>query len=164
MVMRADLSGNPFFRDFLLQVRETVLGALAHQDYPFPLLVDKLQVERDSSRSPIFQTYFRLQKFQESQGWQNVFLSSKKTLMNWGGLEVEPFALDQQEGLYDLDLEMFEEDSHLLGFLKYNTDLFDGSTIERMVGHLENLLSEIVENPSQKVSELPILSLSLIHI
>ena len=163
MVMRADLSGNPFFRDFLLQVRETVLGALAHQDYPFPLLVDKLQVERDSSRSPIFQTYFILQKFQESQGWQNVFLSSKKTLMNWGGLEVEPFALDQQEGLYDLDLEMFEEDSHLLGFLKYNTDLFDGSTIERMVGHLENLLSEIVENPSQKVSELPILSAAERH-
>ena len=58
---------------------------------------------------------------------------------------------------------MFEEDSHLLGFLKYNTDLFDGSTIERMVGHLENLLSEIVENPSQKVSELPILSAAERH-
>jgi len=163
VVMRADLSGNPVFIDFLSQVRQTVLGALAHQDYPFPLLVDKLQVERDSSRSPIFQTYFILHKFQESQGWQNVFFSSKKTLMNWGGFEVEPFAFDQQEGVYDLDLEIFEENSYLFGFLKYNTDLFDGSTIERMVAHFENLLSGIVENPSQKVSELPILSAAERH-
>ncbi|WP_237395560.1 condensation domain-containing protein, partial [Okeania sp. KiyG1] len=158
VVMRADFSGNPIFRDFLSQVRQTVLGSLAHQDYPFGLLVEKLQVERDSSRSPIFQACFVLQKFLESQDLQKLLFSSKKTLMNWGGLEVEPFVLDQYESQYDLFLEMLEEDSCLLGLLKYNADLFDEQTIARMAGHFENLLEGIVNDPQQRVTALPLMT------
>ena len=62
VVMRADFSGNLSFRDFLSQVRQTVRGAIAHQDYPFTLLVEKLQVGSDSSRAPLFQAGFVLQK------------------------------------------------------------------------------------------------------
>ncbi|NES43565.1 amino acid adenylation domain-containing protein, partial [Moorena sp. SIO2C4] len=158
VVMRADLSENLSFRDFLYQVRQTVLGALAHQDYPFSLLVEKLQVERDSSRSPLFQACFVLQKFQESQDVQKVFFSSKTTLMNWGGLEVEPFVFDQYESQYDLFLEMVEEDSYLVGFLKYNVDLFDEQTIARMAGHFQNLLEGIVNDPQQRVTALPLMT------
>ena len=158
VVMRADLSGNLSFRDFLSQVRQTVLGALAHQDYPFALLVDKLQLERDSSRAPLFQAYFVLQKFLESQDVPKDFFSSKKTLMNWGGLEVEPFVLEQYESQYDLLLEMFEEDSSLVGLLKYNADLFDEQTIARMAGHFQNLLEGIVNDPQQRVTALPLMT------
>nr|WP_293122467.1 amino acid adenylation domain-containing protein [Moorena sp. SIO4G3] len=158
VVMRADLSGNLSFRDFLSQVRQTVLGALAHQDYPLALLVDKLQVERDSSRAPLFQAGFVLQKFLESQELQKVLFSSKKTLMNWGGLEVEPFVLEQYESQYDLFLEMFEEDSCLVGLLKYNADLFDEQTIARMAGHFHNLLEGIVNDPQQRVTALPLMT------
>ncbi|NER91290.1 non-ribosomal peptide synthetase [Moorena sp. SIO3A2] len=158
VVMRADLSGNLSFRDFLYQVRQTVLGALAHQDYPFSLLVEKLQVERDSSRSPLFQACFVLQKFLESQDVQKVFFSSKTTLMNWGGLEVEPFVFDQYESQYDLFLEMVEEDSYLVGLLKYNADLFDEQTIARMAGHFQNLLEGIVNDPQQRVTALPLMT------
>ncbi|NEO41472.1 MAG: amino acid adenylation domain-containing protein [Moorea sp. SIOASIH] len=158
VVMRADLSGNLSFRDFLSQVRQTVLGALAHQDYPFALLVDKLQLERDSSRAPLFQAGFVLKKFQESQDVPKCFFSSKKTLMNWGGLEVEPFLLEQYESQYDLFLEMFEEDSSLVGFLKYNAELFDEQTIARIAGHFQNLLEEIVNDPQQRVTALPLMT------
>ncbi|WP_424101445.1 amino acid adenylation domain-containing protein [Moorena producens] len=158
VVMRADLSGNLSFRDFLSQVRQTVLGALAHQDYPFALLVDKLQLERDSSRAPLFQAGFVLKKFQESQDVPKCFFSSKKTLMNWGGLEVEPFLLEQYESQYDLFLEMFEEDSSLVGFLKYNAELFDEQTIARIAGHFQNLLEEIVNDPQQSVTALPLMT------
>ncbi|AOW98531.1 hypothetical protein BJP34_02900 [Moorena producens PAL-8-15-08-1] len=158
VVMRADLSGNLSFRDFLSQVRQTVLGALAHQDYPFALLVEKLQVERDSSRAPLFQAGFVLKKFQESQDVPKCFLSSKKTLRNWGGLEVEPFVLEQYESQYDLFLEMFEEDSSLVGLLKYNADLFDEQTIARIAGHFQNLLEGIVNDPQQRVTALPLMT------
>ncbi len=158
VVTRADLSGNLSFRDFLSQVRQTVLGALDHQDYPFALLVEKLQVERDSSRAPLFQAGFVLQKFLESQDLQKVLLSSKKTLMNWGGLEVEPFVLEQYESQYDLFLEMLEEDSSLVGLLKYNADLFDQQTIARMASHFQNLLEGIVNDPQQRVTALPLMT------
>ncbi|RQH04066.1 non-ribosomal peptide synthetase [Okeania hirsuta] len=159
VVMRADLSGNPCFRDFLSQVRYTVLEALAHQDYPFGLLVERLQPERDSSHSPIFQVSFLLQNFaqQESQDIRKFFLSSTKAL-DWGGLKVEPFILDQYESLFDLLLEIVEEESYLVGFLKYNTDLFDEQTIARMAGHFEALLTGIVSNPDQRVGQLPLLT------
>ncbi|MDE5085531.1 MAG: condensation domain-containing protein, partial [Trichodesmium sp. St18_bin1] len=157
VVMRADLSGSLSFRDFLSQVRQTVLGALAHQDYPFALLVEKLKVERDSSRSPLFQASFVLQKFLESQDLLNVFFSREKTLMKWAGLEVEAFLLDQYESQYDLLLEMFGEDSSLVGCLKYNADLFEEQTIARMVGHFQNLLEGIVNDPQQRVTVLPLM-------
>ncbi|OLT58220.1 non-ribosomal peptide synthetase [Moorena bouillonii] len=158
VVMRADLSGSLSFRDFLSQVRQTVLEALAHQDYPFALLVEKLKVERDSSRSPLFQACFLLQKFLESQDQPKVFFSREKTLMKWAGLEVEAFVLDQYEGQYDLLLEMYEDDSSLVGFLKYNADLFYEQTIARMVGHFQNLLEGIVNDPQQRVTVLPLMT------
>ncbi|NEQ65702.1 MAG: amino acid adenylation domain-containing protein [Symploca sp. SIO2D2] len=158
VVTRVDLAGNPCFKDFLYQVRQAVLGALGHQDYPFVLLVEKLQPERNPSHSPIFQASFILQKFLESENMQKLFLSSEKALVDWGGIEVEPLVLGQYEGLLDLLLEMVEEESYLFGLFKYNADLFDKQTIARMAGHFEILLEGIVTNPQQKVGELPLLS------
>ncbi|OLT62072.1 non-ribosomal peptide synthetase [Moorena bouillonii] len=160
VVMRADLSGNPCFTDFLSQVRHTVLEALAHQDYPFVLLVERLQPPRDPSRSPIFQVSFLLQNFiqQQSQDIRKLLTNRTKALVDWGGLKVEPFILDQYESLFDLLLEMVEEDSYVTGVLKYNTDLFDEHTIARMADHFENLLALIVSNPEQRVGQLPLLS------
>ncbi|NEQ65236.1 MAG: amino acid adenylation domain-containing protein, partial [Symploca sp. SIO2D2] len=158
VVMRADLSGNLSFRDFLAQVRQTVLGALDHQDYPFALLVEKLQIERDSSRSPLFQACFVLQKFLESQDVQKLFFSSEKNLINWGRTEVEPFVMEQYESQYDLLLEMLEEESSLVGLFKYNADLFDEQTIARMTGHFQNLLEGMVNDPQQRVTALPLMT------
>src|SRR5262249_43243619 len=65
--LRADLSGNPSFRALLGRVAATVLDALAHQDYPFPLLVERLKVERDLSRAPLVQVSFTLEKAHRAQ-------------------------------------------------------------------------------------------------
>src|SRR6266704_3178965 len=62
VVLRANLSGNPTFKELLGRVRQTVIGALEHQDYPFPLLVERLQPKRDASYSPLFQTLFVLDR------------------------------------------------------------------------------------------------------
>jgi amino acid adenylation domain-containing protein len=157
VVLRAKLSNNPSFEEFLFQVRQTVLEALTHQDYPFPLLVKKLQLDRDSSRSPIFQASFALQQFQQSQN--ALFLLGDRGEANddLGGIQLEIFDISQQEGQFDLALEIIENNSSTSGIFKYNTDLFDLATIERMASHFENLLLAVVDNPQQLVSELPLL-------
>jgi len=156
--LRGDLSNNPSFKEFLSQVRQTVHEALTHQDYPFALLVEKLQPHRDPSRSPIFQASFTLQQLQKSQDIQKLFVNEIEKDVDWGGLKLRPFEIPQQQGQFDLDLEIMETSLSVKGILKYNTDLFYESTIERMAANFQNLLSAIVENPSKKVSELSLLS------
>ena len=60
--------------------------------------------------------------------------------VEWGGLKLRPYEIPQMEGQFDLDLEMMEGSLSVFGTFKYNTDLFDGSTIERMTEHFQNLL------------------------
>jgi amino acid adenylation domain-containing protein len=158
VVLRANFSSNPTFQTFLAQVSSTVLGAIAHQDYPFPLLVEQLQPKRDQSRSPVFQVFFVLQKTHLAS--MRDLLTQNETQIRTGDLLLEPFEILQQEGQeqFDLFLDMIEANKLLLGGFKYNTDLFDSSTIERMAAHFQNLLLAIVENPSHKVGELPLLS------
>jgi amino acid adenylation domain-containing protein len=159
VVLRANLAGNPSFQAFLSQVRHTVLGAIGHQDYPFPLLVEKLQPNRDPSRSPIFQVLFALQKPQHFEEVVDLFAPSETASpINWGELKLEPFEIPQQEGQFDLALEIIEVGESLFGVFKYNTDLFESDTITRMSGHFQTLLEAIVANPQQRVSQFPLLS------
>jgi amino acid adenylation domain-containing protein len=159
VVLRANLAGNPTFQAFLSQVRQTVLGAIGHQDYPFPLLVERLQADRDPTRSPIFQVLFILQKPQQFEEVVELFAPSETpSQVNWGELKLEPFEIPQQEGQFDLTLEMIEAGESLFGVFKYNTDLFEADTITRMSGHFQTLLEAIVTNPHQPVSQFPLLS------
>jgi amino acid adenylation domain-containing protein/thioester reductase-like protein len=104
---------------FLKQIQSEVQQALEHQDYPFPLLVEKLNVTRDPSRSPIFDVCFVYQGMLK----EGIFRGD-------GPFRYEH--LDQQEGQFDIELELMEKgDQSIEGHFKYNTDLFDRSTIER---------------------------------
>ena len=159
VVIRTDSSGNPTFQSFLQKVSEAVLGAIGHQDYPFPLLVKRLQPKRSSGFSPLFQVDFVLQKVQVG-GFADLFYVTGKTeaAMNWGGLEIQPFVIPQQEGQFDLTLEIIELEDSLSGHFKYNTDLFDAGTIERMSEHFRILLDGIINNHAECISHLPLLS------
>ncbi|MCP4702330.1 MAG: amino acid adenylation domain-containing protein [Gammaproteobacteria bacterium] len=160
IVLRGKLSANLPFKDFLSQTRYTVLEALTHQEYPFPLLVEQLQPVRDPSRSPLFQVVFMYQKPQRAEEMLELLTagSSKDKPVNWGGLQLQPFEMPQQEGQFDLNLETAEKGKLLLGAFKYNTDLFDKTTIARMAEHFRTLLESIVADPRQHISELPLLS------
>ncbi|MCV3211983.1 amino acid adenylation domain-containing protein [Plectonema radiosum NIES-515] len=158
VVMRADLSENPSFREFLAQVRNTVLAAIEHQDYPFPLIVERLQPRRDISRSPIFQACFVLQKLQQTPDVLKLYSSQVSTAVEWGGLVLKPYEMPQQEGQFDLTLEIADADAFLVGVLKYNADLFNEDAIARMTGHFQTLLEGIVTHPELSIRQLPLLS------
>lgn len=157
VVMRGNLSGNPSFHEFLAQIRSCVSEALAHQDFPFALLVERLQSKRDPSRSPIFQALFNfvLQNLRQYQYSQQLLLGGE---VDREGFKLKPYEMSQMEGQFDLDLMMSEGSSDLVGSFRYNTDLFDEQTIVQMAGHFQNLLEAIVTNPQQKVGQLSLLN------
>ena len=145
LVLRADLSNNPTFKELLRQVRETTLEAYTHQDLPFEKLVEELHPERNPSISPLFQVMFILQNNTEQP-------------LEFKHLTVNPIRRGSQVAKFDLSLTMSERDGTLRAVLNYNTDLFDSSTIERMLGHFQILLEGIVANPEQPISGLPLLT------
>ena len=158
--LRADLSGSPTFRDFLKQVRGKVVGALNHPDLPFSLLVDRVQTARDLSRAPIFQTTFVLQAFHRFKELHSTLLPAPgEPAMPFADLWLEPWPLDQQDGQYDLNLEMKKDAAGgLMGAWKYATDLFEAETVSGMAGGFETLLRQIAADPDRGVGELSLLT------
>jgi amino acid adenylation domain-containing protein len=160
VVLRASLSGSSTFASFLAQTKQTVLAAFEHQDYPFPLLVERLQPEREASRSPLFQAMFILQKapLTDEKGIALFALGEAGARMKLGALELESTALAQRISQFDLTLVMAEAGETLSASLQYNTDLFEAQTIRRMCEHLKTLLRGIVAAPRQQLSGLPLLT------
>lgn len=159
VAVRGDLTGDPLLSDFLKQIKRKVLGAVANQDIPFQVIVERILNTRDPSRSPVFQTFFGLQGVPKSKEVQELVVPGNKGVrINYGKLELEPYDLSQQEGQFDLMLEFFEGENKVTGVIKYNTDIFSKERIERMAGHAEVLLKGIIENPNAKISELPFIT------
>ncbi|ELR97625.1 non-ribosomal peptide synthetase [Gloeocapsa sp. PCC 73106] len=145
LVFRANLSGNPRFRDFLHQVKETTLNAYTHQDLPYEYIVKELELERDLSYNPLFQVMFILHNI-PSQTVQLLDFTLKH------------LTLESQTARFDLSLDMSETPTGLTGMFEYNTDLFKPETIERLIENFQVLLAGIVANPDQRLSELPLLN------
>ncbi len=160
VVMRGRFSDHQSFSQFLQQTRTVVLDALDHQDYPFPLLVEHLQPERDPSMSPLYQVMFVLEKPHrlEKEGLSAFILGDKTRRMTLGDLVMEPIAIKEQAAQVDLTLIMAEVDNSLQASIQYNADLFNPSTVERMAGHFLTVIEGLVVNPEESISTLPLLS------
>ena len=160
IAIRTDLAGNPSFATLLGRVRETVLDAFAHQDYPFALLVERLQPVRDPGFSPIFQTMFALQKSHllHDAGLSPFALGESGRRVRLGELALESFALKKRATQFDLTLLIAEADNELFASFEYNSDLFDATTVARMAENFTTLLRGIVDDPQQQLARLPLLT------
>ena len=143
--LRADLSGNPTFREVLLRVRTVCIGAHAHQDLPFEKLVEELHQERDLSHNPLFQVMF-------------VFQNVLDPVLKFRSVKSTPVGINTGTSKFDLTLSLGEREQTLVGFFEYSTDLFEQSSIERMIGHFQTLLEGIIADPDQPISSLPLLT------
>jgi non-ribosomal peptide synthetase component F len=146
LVLRARVRGEWSFRQLLQQVRETALGAYAHQDLPFERLVEELQPERRLNRQPLFQVAFTM---------QNVPAAA----LELPGLRLTAMEDEPQTSKFDLNLTVITAaDSGIRGLLEYSTELFARSTMERMLGHWCQLLEAVAADPGQTLWELPLLT------
>ena len=158
--LKAAFHDDPPFQELLARMRQAVVEGIQHQDYPFPLLVEKLQPDRDFSRTPVFQTVFILQKFKQVAGLENLFTHTEPDARaEFAGLTLEPFPIPQQEGQFELSLELAEKGGVFQGLIKYSPDLFDVSTVRRLTSHYARLLESIVDAPETNVSRLPMLGM-----
>jgi len=145
LVMRTDLSGNPTFKELLTRVRETALGAYTHQDLPFEKLVEELHPQRSLSHSPLFQVLFNL-------------LENQNDRLLLPGLDASPFGTLAIPSKFDLTLYAIPKPQRLTLTINYNSDLLDDASINRMLGHLCNLLEAITTDCSRRLLELLLLA------
>ncbi|MEM8676928.1 MAG: amino acid adenylation domain-containing protein [Cyanobacteria bacterium P01_G01_bin.67] len=146
LVLRTDLTGNPSFTELLNRVKQVTLDAFAHQDLPFEKLVEVLNPERDLSQMmPLFQVKFDLQ------------LAEVKPL-TLPNLKVERLPLEESTVKYELRFNLQNNETGINGYVEYSTDLFNESTIARMVEHFIVLLEGIANNPESKIAYLPLIT------
>ncbi|MBF0101142.1 MAG: amino acid adenylation domain-containing protein [Desulfobacterales bacterium] len=157
LVMRLAVNPDMSFTDLISQVRLTALDAYTHQEVPFEKLVEELRPERNLSYSPLFQVMLSMQTAPASAPELN-------------GLNVSVIDQPTHISKYDLTLSITETIGQnaqktpiLFSSFEYNTDLFNQDTIERMIGHLMNLLKGIVSNVNSTLVQLPLLTDSEYH-
>jgi amino acid adenylation domain-containing protein len=145
LALRTDLSGNPTFRELLSRVKQVALDGYAHQELPFERLVEELQPERSLSYNPIFQVLFGLQNM-------------PRRYFEASGLTVERSSIHQATSILDMSWFAFPVADGMLLRVEFDTDLFDGSTIDRMIDHYERLLRGVLAKPDVPIIEVPMLS------
>ncbi|HEU5375939.1 MAG TPA: amino acid adenylation domain-containing protein [Ktedonobacteraceae bacterium] len=145
LVLRTNLAGDPTVYELLRRVRETALGAYAHQDTPFERLVEELHPQRDLGQNPLVQTVLILQ-------------NAPYESLELPGLKLRLSLVQNGTSKFDLLLSLWESADGLSGLLEYSTDLFDASTICRFLGHYQQVLVGMVTRPEQPVSALQILT------
>ncbi len=145
LALRADLAGEPDWRELLGRVREGALGAYDHQELPFERLVEELDVERSLAHTPVFQATFALERSAAHDG------------LALGEVAVELFGDGTGVAKFDLDLTLREDGEALAGALTSRAVLFEAATLARLAGHLEVLLEAMTAEPTGRPGEVPLL-------
>ncbi len=140
LVYRTDLSGGPSFRALLGRVRETALGALAHQDLPFEKIVEAVNPPRDPSRNPLVQVNLRVE--------------GREPEVRLHGVRSKPLVLDPGIARFDLAIELGVTDDGLDGYLEYDSALFDRSTAVTFAGDFLEILEAVIASPDRSLTEL----------
>ncbi|WKZ11826.1 MAG: amino acid adenylation domain-containing protein [Gammaproteobacteria bacterium] len=141
LVLRARVAGDPAFGELLGRVKRTALDAYAHAELPFERLVEELQPPRDPGRTPLFQVMFN-------------FHSEPAQLLELYGLEATRIAVTRESSKFDLTASLVEHDGGLHLTFEYDTDLFDGLTVEGMLSGFAGVLRAVGERSQLRVSEV----------
>ncbi|WP_157654015.1 non-ribosomal peptide synthetase, partial [Burkholderia ubonensis] len=145
LALRVDLSGNPGFGDLLARVKRVALDGYSRQEIPFEQVVDALRLERNLSRTPVFQVVFAYEK-------------ASSQPVNFPGLVATPVSVETHTAKFDLTLHVQDSNHGLAGSLEYNLDLFDAATIERMAEHFRHLLEAVIADSNRPLGKLSLLS------
>ena len=145
LLLRSSLAGNPTFEELLQRIRSVALNAYAHQELPFEKLVESLRPERSLNHLAFTRIMFALQ------------IRSAISALSLPWIKAENLEVDTATAKFDLTFVIQDLGGELAARVEYNSDLFDAATIERLLGHFENLLRGIAVQPAQRLSELPLL-------
>ncbi len=146
LAIRTSFGATTSFEELLAIQKDALLSAYSHQEYPFDSLVEALKLQRDTSRSALFDVIVVLQNQQD-------LFSSKS--MELEGLEIQPYTGNHRKvSQFDLSFIFSEGDGQLSLHIEYNTDIYELGFIESLLQHLENFLSSSIQDASQRVSKV----------
>ncbi|MEM9823857.1 MAG: amino acid adenylation domain-containing protein, partial [Bacteroidota bacterium] len=148
LAIRTRFAGHWTFSQLLASQKTTLLDAYEHQHYPFDLLIDQLNLKRDTSRSALFDVLVVLQNQQQ--------LNNLNTVGQFQDLTIDEYPFHDQTAQFDLSLIFVERDGLELT-IEFNTDIYDPILIDHLFGHLENLLMSATEKPHLAIADLPYL-------
>ncbi|MBE3649276.1 non-ribosomal peptide synthetase [Paenibacillus polymyxa] len=137
--------GGKTFRDYVLEVKNNALKAFEHQNYPFEELVEKLGVDRDLSRNPLFDTMFALQNLEQTE-------------QQLAELQLAPYPSEQTTAKFDLSLFAQEDGEQIACGFQYGTRLYKRETIERLAVHLQQLINVVIEQPEIALAAIEMVS------
>ena len=145
LAMRANIDSNLSFKDFLSYIKNMCLNNYKYQDYPFDELVDKLKIQRDTSRNPLFDVMF-------------IYQNNGNATADFGDIKTEYFTPDTKISKFDLSLEVIPENDILNLSFEYSTALFNKQFIEDLSKHYSNILTSCLDNLNVKISNICMLS------
>ncbi|WP_427500986.1 amino acid adenylation domain-containing protein [Methylomonas sp. MED-D] len=156
----SELTAGQTVADFVRACRREVLSAMAHQAFPLALIIERLALSRDTSRPPLFQAAFVFQQLQKAQLLLDASGSGRTAgqTVDWGGLALAPYALFQQEGQFDLSLELMEAGGDLVGSLKFNSEVLDADDAQRLADYYQTVLQSFPEFQDKPAVLLPLLN------
>ncbi|MGE5398815.1 MAG: amino acid adenylation domain-containing protein [Ignavibacteriales bacterium] len=144
LALRDQITSDKTFAELLEDIKKTATDSYSHQMYPFDKLVEELKLQRDTSRSPLFDVMIVLQNFDVS--YHGAF---KK---------IEPYTIPMNMSKFDLTFNFNDSGENLELLIEYNTQLYKRERIENIASHLMGLLKTAIANPAQSVKSLDILS------
>lgn len=145
LVLRNRLQTSAGFDKLLSDVRQTVLNAFVHQDFPFEKLLEIVPVERDLQRNPIFQAKFRLETLAPGDA-------------GIPGLKLTRLPQPVVKAKLDLSMDLYETGDGIVGALEFDTALFDAETVNNMARHYLNLLEAAADYPQRPLAALDMLT------
>ncbi|MGY4761753.1 non-ribosomal peptide synthetase [Paenibacillus caseinilyticus] len=145
LALRHYPAGDKTFASYLQEVKEGLLGAYEHQEFPFEELVEQLDLPRDLSRNPLFDTMF-------------VLHNTGPAPMTIDGLQISPYSHDFAAAKFDLTMNAEETESGLRFWIEYASALFKRETVERMAGHWIRLIDMLLEDPDRTLSSLELMT------
>ncbi|WP_412679436.1 amino acid adenylation domain-containing protein [Brevibacillus fortis] len=150
--IRSQVTGEKSFSQFIRELQLTLIDGMDHAVYPFPAMVREANIPRLHGNSPVFDIIFTYQNFLQSQNLQRFYDECQNKLT------IELIDGVHQEGEYEFELEVFEQEAEFLLNLKYNPHVFDQATIQRMAEHYQNIANEVIQNPEIALDEIPLIS------
>jgi len=146
--LHASLAADMKFCELVRNLHQTVREGITAQEFPFSLMMQRLQPERDPSRSPLFDCFFVLQRFHKHREIEQLLYADESGgVVELGGLQLSPYPFNQQEGQFDLTLQIVERAGAFRATLKYSTDLFDESTVRKFAADYAGVVDAATGDP-----------------
>jgi len=154
VVVRGDFAGAPSFRAVVARMQTRMDEARAHEDYPFPLLVERLQPQREAGQVNLIQVFFVLYQGEEERAVR-LLTGQGGAALELGELRLEPWPIAGRAAMFDLSLLMGDAGDRITATFQYNSDLFEAATVACLTDDFAALLEAVLADPERPVASLP---------